>query len=387
MPWADDLTELLEEEIRKPSGTVGISAYRFCLDEGMTVTAERTARATARGTLTLMWEDGSISNHRISPPQSKEEGLPVRFWQSGRYFDNRLRRLPKPPASPLPDIPLFDPDVIRLQDRLRDDQHEQPGELLLCSHTRTVRHSRGLHLQTKMTEVRVSVRPSPFVYRSRRMPSEKEAEYVQTEAAWFGMHKLAPLRGISSSSFETKLLLTPDAFRSLLFHAYSQNLHQPSTRDQTAAFGRKLSARSRLIIRYDPLVPWSAGSCPFTASGLVSTSCDILREPDQLPPDGNPDAFHWSMTPSAIPFREWMAGQQDVLYVPTWRLCTASHSFVQAWVPEAYRFQQGRPTEKGSMHIPLTLASVLMSPSLEVVLRPGWDCGGLALPVVQLFPE
>jgi hypothetical protein len=384
MAWIDQLTEQLDAEMRTPSGPVAIVAYRYRIDERTTVTREGVVQLN-RCSLTLLWQDGSISCHTLSPPVSTER-LPVLSWTAVRYFDREQCRLPKPPAKPLPNIPVCDPGIVSLVTQGKSTGIEGYGELELAWHKQTVGHSRGLSLQAEMTEARVSNPLYPFVYESRRLPSNKEARFLQAESAWFGMQPLSALGEIAG---RTKILLSPQAFRRMLFQLYCPSLHDARTREAALPFFRHMATASHLRVRYDPLVPWSLGSCPFTPHGTVSRSWDIMHEPELLPPDPQPAAFHWDTHHPGHSFREWLTGQPDVLYIPDWHLPRLLQPWrtIFAWAPRAYRFRRGRPTEQGSMTLPVSLASVITSPEVETVRRTGWDTGGLALPCAQLIPE
>ena len=386
MAWADDLREQLEQEIQKPSGPVGIIAYRFCLDERQTTAMEGSYLMTGSGALTLIWQDGSVSSHRLSPFLSKEERLPIPFWQSSRYFDRNQRRLRKPPTFPLPDIPLHDPNVFRHFKQLTACHPAEDLRLELTLHKRTVCHSHGLFLQAEMTAVR-SAR-LPFVYESRRLPNEKEAAFLKTESDWISLLTPKPLCSILLKNSNMKLLLAPDAFRSLLYNTYCRFLHQGHTRSLALAFADEMAGRSGLTVLYDPLVPWSRGSFLFTSQGVIPAASDVFQAPALVPSDCEPASFHWKRPAPPQPFREWLVNQPDVLFIPEWRLpgVFQPRRSIFAWIPRAYRFQQGRLTEQGNLTLPVSLMSILSSPALESVQRPGWDTAGIGLAVAPYHP-
>jgi hypothetical protein len=384
--WSDYLRERLAAEMETPTLPTGLAAFQFCLEERETLTSGGLYHVEQSGTLTLIWQDGSISRHRIAPPAADAEPLPFRQWLKVRCFQRHHRYLAKPPAA-LPAVPVCDPRV----DAWFDTDEAAPCELpnfTLTRHTRTVEHSRGLMLRTQMTEVLAAASDrSPFTYRSRKFPDATELEYLRTEADWFQAMALTPIPRPLPIVRSAKLLLSPEAFRQALQNGFMIHLQNGAVRKTALAFAAEMEQRCTLSLRHDPLVPWSLGSCPFSTRGQAAASVRLWRNAAALPPDADTAALHWGE--AAVPFYEWLREQPEVIYVPEWRFGSdlPPLSPQPAWVPRAYLFRRGRAVDCGSLFLPGLLAPLLTSPTVEQVRRIGWDGFGLAVPLAHLLPE
>lgn len=382
MHWSDYLTDRLDKLIAAPSRSVTVSAYRFALDERQIFTTDNSYRRLASGQLVLIWEDGSVSCHRISPPLAVDEQLPVDRWRRSRFFRHDKRYFAKADR-PCPNVCLYD-EAVAAAVRMESSPDLPAGfgaELLLQKWT--VAHSKGLLQQADLTEATLfPLRHSyPFGYRSRKLPDESETAYLETESLWWEKQPVKPFSLLSWNKSNTVVLLSPDAFRQLLQSGLLAHLEQPDTQRIATSFIQSISADTSLALRHDPLIPWSPGSFRFCDEGFAARVLSLPELAEQKMTSVSAKSLHWQHT-HVLRMREWLPSQQSVLYIGRFHLPDLFHpqQTITAWAHQAVLFQEGGACAAGASLLRFSLADLLTCADLQLVSKVGWDGCGIAFP-------
>ncbi|GAA4715333.1 hypothetical protein [Brevibacillus fulvus] len=386
MQPAEWLYEQLRSACRHAGLTTPVYAFRFWLEETVSHSSESCAHCQLNGEITLVWGDGTVSNHRLSLWPG--EPLPFEQWHSMRYLDDQLRHFAK--AAPLSTIDAYDPQIA---ERLQQDSSAVPGnssqivsDLRIIK--RTAAHSLGVYHQENLSEA--CFRPaglSPaFRYQSRRLPTAAEWRYLQTEWEWLRQQSLQRHIQLPLPHPDSIVLFTPNAVRQLLQAYVLEPLHLREHADRVHTWLNSMAPSGLLQLRHDPSVPWSRGSYQFFRDGQPTRSFPLSALPTYFQKVAI-DSFHWT-SGAAVPFFRWLSGQNEVYVLDEIRPLD-SFPFQRrqtVWVYSALQFCKGRPVATGNLLLPLSLPS-LFSPQTALIHRPGWDGDGIAIAAKWLLSE
>ncbi len=427
----EQLADRLTRAIRHPAHTPGLAAYHLSWTETRSLDSNGASEA-CEVILRLIWQDGCVSLHRVSP-SLLADGLPLAAFSRRRFREDGLRLLAKPQA--VPAVSLRDEAIIAALDNGRIPIALEGFTGRFRVQRRTVAQSNGLYLSETATEARFFPQESacPFDSHSRRLPDEALAEYLQSERDWF--NRLLPASRASKSvtphtlffaseatpftraatrhqstdshlarergaSTPVTVLFSPSAVRSLMHAGFGVHLTEADGLPVARRLIEHGSRHAAITLRHDPLRPWSPGSYRFSDEGTPARTVTLFAPGHRQPaaflscrearrlgippaPGYNPLALHWR-TGKTLPFRQWLQTDETAICLSRIHLpeCCSPFAPQACWSPRAVLFRRSRPEALLDLRFDLSLADLLSSPRLLGVTRPGWDACGLAVPAV-----
>ncbi|QDX95222.1 hypothetical protein EEL31_11725 [Brevibacillus laterosporus] len=364
-----------------------LAAFHFYLEEENVLSSS--VKLQYCGELTLIWQDGSISLHVITPALLDQSELPLAKWAAYRFFRSDYRY-------------LVDRDTIYKSPTIYDPllaEHvkthtlpELPEGFTATASLLKRTYGDSRHIQIFEQETRLHLHPtfnSPFSYQFRRLPPKAAREYLQTEAFWFNSFTPSQIPFYSPTK-HTICLLSPTALQRLLLPCFLSPDFQMECRKHPFSF-------SGFEALYDPKRLSGIGSRSFDRRGRplstfsLSTNLNSEKKYTQLHllPDLPEDEIALGLVAQAntqVAFHPWLQSQPEVLFIPTLDIPNYYHPLQteHLFCPQATLFRYGKPVLLSSWLFPVSGLTLFLSKSLISVRKPVWDVPGLAFPALSL---
>ncbi|MDN9012222.1 hypothetical protein [Brevibacillus laterosporus] len=371
--------EKLLDALANPSK--GLAAFRFYLEEEHLLRSTIHNQLSYQGELGLIWQDGSISLHAITPTLLQQPELPLANWASCRFFHSDHRYLvPRNMSYGSPRI--FDRSLADHVSNHSLPELPESFTATISMHKRTYADSRKVQIFEQ--ETRLYLKPlftSPFSYEFRRLPAKTAWEYMQTEALWF-----ASFNPLQISFFipteQTICLLSPHALQDLLLPCFL-------SQDFQIAYQQKTAPSPTLKAWYDPKRRSGVGSHRFDRRGSPLYSFNLGKHnPYPLPdlPEQEIALGLVAQTNKRVSFRPWLQSQAEVLFIPAIELPDDYQPLQedQLFCPQATLFCYGKPVLQTALLLPVSCPRLISSKNLTSVYKPLWDVPGLAFPALSL---
>ncbi|MDF9413994.1 hypothetical protein E1B06_20310 [Brevibacillus laterosporus] len=359
----------------------GLAAFRFYLEEEQLLPSTVHNQLSFQGELGLIWQDGSISLHAITPTLLQQPELPLANWASYRFFHSDHRYLVSR------NINYGSPRIFdrSLAEHISNHSLPDPPEgftAAISMHKRTYADSRQVQIFEQ--ETRLYLKPlftNPFSYEFRRLPDKVAWEYMQTEALWFASFNPLPISFFTPTK-QTICLLSPNALQDLLLPCFL-------SQDFQIAYQQKKSPSPRLKAWYDPKRRSGIGSHRFDRRGSPLVRFSLGEQnPYPLPdlPEQEIALGLVAQTNNRVSFRSWLLSQPEVLFIPTLEHPDDYHPLQtdQLFCPQATLFCYGKPVLQTALLLPVSCPRLISSKNLTSVDKALWDVPGLAFPALSL---
>lgn len=386
MTYEQQLETLLGKAMRTKTNPIGISGYQYCLDERIMLNPGMGRTQEAHADLTLHWEDGSLSRHRLMLPLPVGEELPVQHWRRVRYFD-RQRPSRSDESSPR-SLHVCDEQILQLAEQPLAYTRKEPWTATYTIHTRKLVNSEGAAKHEIVTEVHLRY-DGPYsysLYHRRKKPDDQELRYLHEEQHWLQAHRTVASGQIRKDAY---LLFSPQAIRTLFHCGLAVFLTDRRKGEHLLPFIRFCADYSQLVVSHDPSKAWSLGSRMLASDGTTPER-QLLVAPGHasssyLPRSFDPASLHLDH-PHKARFHPLISAHGQVDYVPHLQVPESFSPYAQqvGWAPFCMRFRNGIPAERGCISFPFSLAALIASPRLTLVSKVGWDGFGLAVPYHDL---
>ncbi|MGO0062106.1 hypothetical protein ACTID9_19075 [Brevibacillus fluminis] len=211
----------LHASIHQPKRELGLTFFHLVYEVEHALDHDQGYAEKANGTLTLIWQDKSVSSIRFTDPALlTTDGLPLDTWRQLRYFQPELHRslLQTEQTSDIPSVPLVDPAIKTIVDCGPRPLLAADFSWRLSYTTRTVVDSLWLYREEQRTAaiLQASNPAVPVSWTSSRLPTSTEIKYLSAEHAWYLEQLPAATEGDVLVPAQSAVLLAPDALRSIL---------------------------------------------------------------------------------------------------------------------------------------------------------------------------